>query len=249
MKRGTLILTVIAGTLVFLGVLVLYLPASWFASLLPPQARCAELGGSIWHGECLGLTYQGGRLGDATWNLAPLSALGGRMVGDVDVRGALTARADLDLAFDGTGEVRNLRAQLSMDPTVFPQFPAQQRGRISASFERLLLGAGGMPREAQGTVELRDFRQVGLQPPELGSYGLTFDGTARADGTLVGQLRDLGGPFSLQGTLTLTPPNQYQGQGRIAGRSAEAENVVRLITFGAPPDASGHAPFTIEGSF
>jgi hypothetical protein len=248
-KRGTLLLTVVAGVLVFLGVLVLYLPASWFTSMLPPQARCAELGGSIWHGECLGLTYQGGRLGDATWNLAPLSALTGRLVGDADIRGALTARADLDLAFDGTGELRNLKARFAMDPTVFAQFPAQQRGHISVDLKRLVLGDSGMPSLAEGTVELRDFRQVGLQPPELGSYSLTFDGKPRADGSLVGQLRDLGGPFALEGTLTLSPPNQYQGAGRIAGRTAEAEGVVRQITFGAPPDASGRAPFTLEGTF
>ena len=74
-KRGTLGLTIVAGVAVFLVVLVLYLPASWFASALPPQVRCGELGGSVWHGECLGLQYQGAPLGDATWNLAPASAL------------------------------------------------------------------------------------------------------------------------------------------------------------------------------
>lgn len=248
MKRGTLILTVIAGALVFLGVLVLYLPARWFASMLPAQVGCTELGGSVWHGECLGLSHQGARLGDATWNLEPLRALTGRLVGDIDVRGALTVRADLDLGADGSGVVHDLKGRLSMDPAVFAQFPAQQRGQISADFKRLVLGPGGMPREAEGTVELRDFRQVGLQPPELGSYRLTFDGKPRSDGSLVGQLRDIGGPFALEGTLTLTPPNQYEGRGLIAGRTAEAEDVVRQITFGAPPDASGRAPFTLEGT-
>ena len=66
-KRSTLVLTVIAGLAVFLVVLVLYLPASWVASALPAQVHCNELGGSVWHGECLGLQYQGATLGDATW--------------------------------------------------------------------------------------------------------------------------------------------------------------------------------------
>ena len=78
MKRGTLLLTVLAGLLVFLAVLALYLPASWFASLLPAQAKCAELGGSIWHGECLGLIVENNKLGDASWNFAPGNALGGQ---------------------------------------------------------------------------------------------------------------------------------------------------------------------------
>ena len=84
MKRRTLVLMCLAGLLVFLGVLVLYLPASWFSGVLPAQVKCAELGGSIWNGECLGLQVQGNRLGDATWNLAPGKAFTGRVSGDVD---------------------------------------------------------------------------------------------------------------------------------------------------------------------
>ena len=75
MKRGALVLTIIAGVAVFLVILFFYLPASWFASVLPAQVKCRELGGSIWHGECLGLTLQDTQLGDATWNLAPGRAL------------------------------------------------------------------------------------------------------------------------------------------------------------------------------
>lgn len=249
MKRGTLILTVAAGVLVFLAVLALYLPASWFASWLPPQVRCDELGGSVWHGECLGLDYQGGRLGDATWNLSAASALSGRLVGDVDVRGAaLSIRAKLDLAFDRAGELRDVSARIPLDPAIFPQFSAQQRGTVTAELQRLVLAAGGFPVQAAGNVELHDFRQITPRPMPLGSYRLTFDGSSPPGG-LQGRMQDLGGPFAVEGTVTLTPPNQYAGQGRIAGRGAEAEGIVRQITFGAPPDASGRTPFTFEGTF
>lgn len=250
MKRGTLILTIVAGIVMFLAVLVLYLPASWFASFLPPQVRCDDLGGSVWHGECLGLTVEGGRLGDATWNLATGSAFTGRLVGDVDLRGgALAARADLDLGFDGAGELRNVTATVPLDPAVLPKLPASQRGTVNAQLERLVLATGGMPSLVSGIVELHDFRQVTPRPMPLGSYRLQFDGTSQPDGSVVGQLRDLGGPFSVSGTVTLRPPGQYLGQGRIAGRGADAEAIVRQITFGASPDASGHTPFTFEGAF
>jgi hypothetical protein len=49
-KRGALVLTIIAGVAVFLVILFFYLPASWFASVLPAQVKCRELGGSIWNG-------------------------------------------------------------------------------------------------------------------------------------------------------------------------------------------------------
>jgi hypothetical protein len=250
LRRRPLLLTVLAGALVFLGVLVLYLPAGWFASLLPPQARCAELGGSVWHGECLGLTVQGNAFGDATWNLSPWRALTGRLHGDVDIRGAaLTARGDLDLAFDGSGELRNLSARFPLDPAFVAQFPRDQRGEINAQFARLGLAANAAPRSFEGTLELRNFRQVTPRPLELGSYQLVFDGQVQAGGNSAGKLKDLGGPFAVDGVVTFSPPNTYVIEGFITGRSAEAESIVREITLGAPPDASGRSPFTIENSF
>ena len=56
-------------------------------------------------------------------------------------------------------------------------------------------------------------------------------------------------PFAVEATLTLTPPNGYLVQGFITGRSAEAERLVREITLGAPPDASGSSAFSFEGSY
>jgi hypothetical protein len=250
LKRGTLVLTIIAGTLVFLVVLVLYLPAHWFASRLPPQVSCTELGGSVWHGECLGLTVQGGKFGDATWNLSPLKALTGRLSGDVDVRGGLLlARANLDMGLDGAGEITALSAQFPLDPGFVRQFPRDQRGLVVAQFDRLVLDAGAAPRQLRGNVELRDFRQTSPRPLALGSYRLTFDGGVQANGVSVGKLIDIGGPFAVDGNVTFTPPNNYVIQGFISGRTAEAEGIVREITYGVPPDASGRNQFQFENSF
>ena len=250
MKRRTLVLTTIAGLLVFLGVLGLYLPASWLASALPAQVNCSQLAGSIWSGECIGLVVQGNKLGNATWNFAPGSAFTGSLAGDVDVRGGgLSARADLDVKFNGSGELRNLTANVPLDPAVSAQFPRTQRGMVVADLKRVVLSGGAALKSLQGTLELRDLRQVGANPLTLGSYQLNFDGAAEANGTLIGQLRDLGGPFAVAGTVTLTPPNSYLVQGFITGRSADAERLVREITLGAPPDASGRSAFSFEGTF
>ncbi len=234
----------------FLAVLALYLPASWFASLLPPQVRCASLGGSVWHGECLGLTFEGGKLGDATWNLSPLRAITGRLSGDVDLRGgAITARSNLDLGFDGSGELTGVDAQFPIDPAVAPQFPRDQRGFVVARLARLVLAAGAAPKSLEGNVELRDFRQVSPRPLELGSYRLTFDGKQQPDGLSVGKLNDIGGPFGVDGSVTFTPPNNYVIRGFISGRTPQAQDIVREITLGAAPDASGRSEFTFENSF
>jgi hypothetical protein len=249
-KRGRLALLLIAGLIVFGAVLVAYLPASWVVLRLPAGVRlqCADVGGSIFEGECLGATFQGKPMGDATWNLGRLDLLRGRLVGDVDLRGALNARADLDMSFAGSGELRNVTANLPLDPQVIPQAPSDQRGIIVADLKRLVI-ENRAPRAIEGNLELRDLRQVGARPLELGSYRVDFDGKMQPAGNAVGTLRDLGGPFEMVGTVTLTPPDGYLVQGTIAGRTAQAESLVREITIGAPPDTSGRTPFSFEGSY
>jgi len=250
MQRRTLVLTAIAGIAVFLVVLVLYLPAGWFASRLPPQVQCAAIGGTVWQGECLGLRYQGALLGDATWNVSAGRAFTGRLAGDFELRGAaLNARADLDTNFSGVGELRNVRLGVALDPALLPQLPRDQRGTFNAELARLELAAGPTPRAIEGRIEARDLRQVGAQPMDLGSYEVTFDGSTPPDGAPVGKLRDLGGPFQVEGTVKLTPPNAYLVQGYITGRTAAAERVVREITLGAMPEASGRSPFSFEGTY
>ena len=250
MQRRPLVLTVIAGLAVFLVVMALYLPASWIVSALPPQLSCTEVGGSVWNGECLGLKYQGAALGDANWNFAAARALRGRLAGDLEVRGtAINGRADLDSSFAGVGELRNVKLQMTLDPALLPQVPREQRGTLSADLKRVAIAAGGALHALDGTIELRDLRQIGAQPMELGSYQVTFDGNAAADGALTGKLHDLGGPYIVDGTVKLTAPNGYLVQGYITGRTADAERVVREITLGAMPDASGRSTFSFEGSY
>jgi hypothetical protein len=250
LKRGTLLLTVIAGLAVFLVILLFNLPASWFAGMLPAQVRCASLGGTVWEGECLGLQYQGTPIGDALWNLSPTRAITGRLAGDVAVSGrALNLRSNLDTDFGGRGELRNLTADLIMDPALLPMLPRHQHGTVAANLERLVLGAGGEPSAIRGKIELRNFRQLGAQPMDLGSYEVVFDGQTPADGAIAGKVRDLGGPYIVDATLKLTAPRGYLVQGYITGRSAAAEKLVREITLGAMPDTSGRSTFSFEGTY
>jgi hypothetical protein len=247
--RGKLALTIVAGLAVFLAVLFLYLPASWFRSHLPAEVTCRDIGGSVWAGECLGLVVQGAKLGDASWNLAASSALRGRLVGDAFVRSALArGRADLDVTFRGDGELHDVQAQFPLDPAFVPQFPADRRGRVVVDLKRVVVASGGV-RQLEGTIELRNFREITPRLMELGSYRATFDGLAHPDGKVLGHVNDLGGPFRIEGTLVLTPPNAYNFEGYITGRTAAAERLVREAIPYARPDASGRSELTFEGTY
>jgi hypothetical protein len=248
MKRS-IWLTVVAGALVFLFILVLSLPAAWITPLLPAQVECRQPAGSIWRGECATLVVRGGTLGAATWDVAAGAALTGTLRGTASLTGsALQARADFDSSFAGVGELRQVTARFDLDPELLPQLPPEHRGRLSANFDRMVLGPGRQPQVLLGTIELRDLVQTGPQPLELGSYQVSFDGKS-TEGRIVGQLRDLGGPFAVQGTVTLSPPDGYVVQGFITGRTAQAERIVREITLGATPDNSGRSAFSFEGTY
>jgi hypothetical protein len=188
-------------------------------------------------------------LGTASWDIAAGAAGTGKLRGTMNINGpVLTARADFDTNYRGEGELRRVSARFDLDPSVLPQLPPEYRGRLSAGLARVVLGPQQQPQLLEGSIELRDLRQTGANPLELGSYQVQFDGKA-GDGRIVGQLRDLGGPFAVQGTVTLAPPRGYVVQGYITGRTADAERLVREITLGAVPDASGRSAFSFEGTY
>ncbi len=114
--------------------------------------------------------------------------------------------------------------------------------RCLPDLKRVALAAGGALQALEGTIELHALRQVGAQPMELGSYQAVFDGKTSTDGAVTGRLRDLGGPYIVDGTVKLTAPKGYLVQGYITGRTASAERTVREITLGAAPDHPVAAP-------
>ena len=89
---------------------------------------------------------------------------------------------------------------------------------------------------------------MGANPLELGSY--RADLRRRAAGEWhcrSASCATSADRLPSKARVTLTPPNAYLVQGFITGRSAEAERLVREITLGAPPDASGRSAFSFEG--
>ena len=62
-------------------------------------------------------------------------------------------------------------------------------------------------------------------------------------------MNDIGGPLRIEGTLVLTPPDQYSFPGTITGRTAEAERLVREAIPYARPDASGRSELSFEGTY
>ena len=228
----------------FAVIVLTRLPASWVFPKSPLFA-CAAVEGSVWSGACAGLTVQRFDLGDLTWDVAPLRALTGILAAHVELNhGPVSARSDVDLGFGGV-TLRNLAADLPLDPARVPRVPPQLRGMVHTELALVRLRHGDLT-DLKGRIEAHDLLQRTGRVTPIGSYALTFPGGGAGDP--VGTLQDLGGPLAVQGTLRLMHGPAYILQGEVAARADAAPELVKDLQFLGSPDAAGRRAFSLAGS-
>jgi hypothetical protein len=238
----------LAAVVAFGAILVARMPAAW---LLPsgPKApfSCTSIEGSLWSGACDGLIVQRMALGDVSWELQPLKFLLARLGAHVSMnRGSAHGSADVEVGFSGAVTARNLLADFALDPQLLPQLPPQLRGDAHADLKVLQASREGVLKQLQGTIEAHNLVDHAGHVTPLGSYVISFPGGA---GEPVGQLRDLGGPLSVAGTLRLTSQGGFDVQALVAARPEATPELANNIKFLGSPDASGRRQFAMTGSF
>jgi hypothetical protein len=228
------------------------MPASWIAPKPPSRIACAAIEGTLWNGGCAGLTVQGQPVGDVIWQLHPLRLLAGRLAAHVELTrtGTGTARADFESDLSGRNvTLRNVKADFRMDPALMTQVHMDLHGSAHVDMQMARLQNGSIAA-LQGRIEARDLSQTGGSPGGLGSYSLTFPGNATPP---KGQLRDLGGPLSVEGEVTVMPQPggvaDFLVQGLVAARANAPPNLANELKILGTPDAQGRRPFSLENSF
>ncbi len=228
----------------FAVILLSRLPASW---VVPRSGivACTTPDGSVWSGSCSGLSVERFALGDLSWDVAPLKLLAGTLAAHVVLaHGPVTGSADVAYGIGGSVSLRNLVADLKLDPRELPHVPPQLRGSVHTDLSLLRLEHGRLT-ELEGRIEAHDLTQRTGHVTPLGSYALTFPGGGPEP---LGTLTDLGGPLAVQGTLRLTSQPGYVLEGQVAARADAAPELVSDLQFLGSPDASGRRPFSIAGT-
>ena len=234
------------AVLAFAAIVLARLPASWVIASPPAPNSCAAVEGSIWSGTCSGLTVRGTPVGDLTWQLHPVRLLAGKLAAHVAVtRGVSSARADVEVGLNKSITARNLVADMSLDPVLIPQLPANLRGNAHVDLALARID-NGVITQLQGRIEAHDLEQRGGNTTPLGSYSLTFLG---GSGEPRGQLRDLGGPLAVEGALRVTREPGFELQGLVAARPDAPADLARDIQYLGSPDPEGRRPFSLEGTF
>lgn len=235
------------GVAAFAVILIARLPASWVISAPRSGIACADVEGTIWNGTCSGMSSHGQAIGDLTWEIHPARLLAGKLNAAVALtRPSGSARGTVEVGLNRELTARDVRLDAPLDPELMPQVPANLHGTLHAELS-LVRVAGKTIKTLEGHIEARNIEQgTGSTAEPFGSYSLTFPATG---GEPVGQVRDLGGPLEVQGTLRLTPEPGFVLESLVKPRANAPAELVRDIQYLGSPDAQGRRPFSIGATF
>jgi hypothetical protein len=237
----------------FAVALVVKLPLSWAARFLPNSIACSQPAGSLWNGHCAALQVRRAAgvppllLGDTHWKLQPASLLRAQLALDVQVqREDAQAAALVVVGIGGSIVVRGLQADAPLDPTLLPGLPPNWRGRLQVANGQLRVRKGTLTFVA-GVVTARDLVAQGPSPTSYGNYELSFTPEPGGPALPIGQLRDLGGPLQVDGTLQVTPSMTWELNGHVLARPEANAQLARELQYLGSPDAQGRRVFSARG--
>jgi general secretion pathway protein N len=237
---------VIVLLVAFGATLLARLPASWARGALPSGIACGELSGTIWRGRCAALTWSGVPAGDLDWSLRPGRLFAGRLAADLALaRGGDRVEGRFEAGPGGVVSIASAVGDLDLGARLLPQMPSGLAGRLRVDIGEAHLVDRSVTA-LQGRAEVRNLAQRGTA---LGNHAVVFERPPEPDGRIIGTLRDLGGPLSVEGTLTLTPDAGYLLEGRVGTRPGVDASFERQLGFLGTPDAQGRRPFSLEGTF
>ncbi|GAC1461158.1 MAG: hypothetical protein PVSMB6_21460 [Steroidobacteraceae bacterium] len=250
MKRT--IWLILFGVLVFAGIVVARLPASWALPGPASGIACSDAGGTVWNGTCSGLTLQSQPIGDLSWEVHASRLFAGKLnTALVLPRATGTAHGNVEIGLDKKITGHDIQADLPLDPELAAALPPNirgVRGKLHADLTHLRVD-GQAIKAIQGVIEAHDLTDgEGSSAQRLGSYSLTFPPSTGGDP--VGRLKDLGGgPLAVEGTLRLTPEPGFDLEGLVTALPAAPPDLARDIQFLGSPDPQGRRPFSIAATF
>ncbi len=238
---------ILLGVAVFALTLLIRLPADVVAWLLPRSVACESPGGTLWQGSCAEVRSGALTLADVRWTLHPLKLLRAQAALDV-ISNDPRARgsAQLTLHFNGDVDIAALSGSLPLEGGVVP-VPAGWSGVLDLGIDRASL-RGGHVAAVQGTLTARSLH-MDHPGTDLGSFELKFPEAPLGDAPMLGTLRDLGGPLSLDAQLQLRRDGNYELDGNIAPRDSSSADLQKVLNLLGPPDASGRHPVSFAGTY
>lgn len=244
MSRRTLL--VLAGLVVFVLGLVVTFPARVAIDLFaPPAVRAWGVEGSVWDGRAAALELNGAGVGGVEWEISALALLGLRLSADVRIRrldGFANASVSVAL-FGDSIRFTDLEAAIKLETLPRQLVPQGTRGEVSARFPVIEL-TEGWPSRLVGRAGAAELDLPGVKYA-IGPLEFVFPEDRDPP---VADVRSLGGPLSVEGTLALPGQQRWVLDALLGpGENAPRGLVEGLAYVGeATPDGRRHVRYPLD---
>lgn len=238
----------LVAVLVIAVIVVATCPAQFAYRLIVDRLGAVKLGGisgSIWQGHAASVQIFGTEVGALEWQLQKVPVLQGTLVAHLVLSGGdIGASGAIERAFDGTIEVRDLTfhapARVAAPALDIPAL--QLLGDLDATIAYARLRQA-WPEAASGTAHWRNAAVAGAAQAQLGDLEASF--ASAADGSVNGNVHDLGGPLQLDGTFRIAA-GSYDAEAKLRSRDGNAQ-VAEALRYIGEPQADGSSNLVIHG--
>jgi hypothetical protein len=245
---------VLIGLAAVLAVILAALPASLVSHFLPPTVAAEDFSGSIWHGSAGKITVAGRPCGALEWRVHPAALLGMALAADlhwVKVGFVIDAAVKVDRQgftardIKGGGPIEDLR-----DLGIAPGWHGSAAINLGE-----LQGDLSKPLAAAGDIQVSNLASPDVaEGADLGGFALRLPHDAvGADGNVVAQLSDTGGPVDLQAEVHYAAAERIATlSGALRERSdapAALRRQIDNLTQLHPRDSQGRVPVDFEFRF
>lgn len=251
MKSQAWIIGVGVGS--FFVFLFAMLPARLLSAFVPAgTAQIVGLTGTLWHGNAQTINAAGLQFRDTDFEISPLGLLAGRLSLSFDGDwGTGYARGDVSVGLTGSLSVHNLEAAGPLAPVLQMMNLQGNSGELSIRIDTLEI-IDDWPRNIIGFVRVGNLplSMIGVSGGVSGNYELRFDvPEVAADGSILGELTDLGGPLQITGVIRLSKPRNYSVDANIKPRPDAPNDLKQGLMLIGAPEPDGSREFVMTGSF
>ena len=207
--------------------------------------RLAGISGSLWQGHASSTQLFGAELGALDWQLQVAPFLHGAAVAHLSVSGGdIDASGEVERAFDGVIDARDVTlhapARIAAPALDIPAL--QLVGVIEGTIAHVRL-RDAWPEAASGSARWRNAAVAGAAQAQLGDIEASF--ASAADGSISGNVHDLGGPLQLSGTFKIAA-GSYDADARLQSRDGNAQ-VNEALRYIGEMQADGSSHLLIHG--
>lgn len=223
-------------------------PAQFAYNLVADRLGALRLGGisgGVWQGRASSVQMFGTELGALDWQLQPAPMLHGAIAAHLALNGGeIAAAADVERAFSGAVDVQNvsIRAPARLAAPALDIPALQLLGDLDIAIAHARL-RGTWPEAANGTAHWRNAAVAGAAQAQLGDLEASF--ASAADGSIGGNVSDLGGPLQLNGTFRVNA-GSYDADATLRARDGNAQ-VSEALRYIGEPQADGSSHLIIHG--